>query len=79
MKHIEKQLDKIESEIQAANTEKNQAEGAVKQIRDSIKKTFKISTDKEIRTKIKQLEGQLDSISTEIETKFQELQENYSW
>jgi chorismate synthase len=77
--NILKQLDKIREEIEEATGEKNRFSGALENITSSVKKSYGVETDEEIKEKIKEMEEELDSIGTKIETKFEDLQENYSW
>jgi len=74
-----KELDNIDQEIKSANVEKNQSEGALKMLREGIKKNFDVETNVEIDTKLTELGTELEDIADQIETKFKDLQENYSW
>jgi chorismate synthase len=79
MNNILDQLDKIDKEIKKATAEKNQMAGALSNIISNIKKSYGVETDQEIKAKIEEMSKELDSIGTKIETKFEDLQENYSW
>ncbi|KXH69828.1 MAG: hypothetical protein AM326_01775 [Candidatus Thorarchaeota archaeon SMTZ-45] len=79
MKDILKELDKIEQEIKSAKFDRSRAEGAIEQMMKGIEKTFGVTTKEQIKDKISELAEELDSVGTQIETKFEDLQENYSW
>lgn len=73
------ELNKIDREIRQANREKDQAEGAKKSILENMKKAYGVSTKKEAKKKIQEMEKEMDKLVDEIEAKFTDLQENYSW
>ena len=79
MTDILKELDKVGREIEQATADKNQAMGAKANIVSSITKNYGVETAKEIEDKLKGMEKELKTIGTKIETKFKDLQENYSW
>lgn len=79
MNNILLELDKINKEIKTAVAEKNQAEGAKKSIVSNIKKSYGVETKKEIDAEMDEMERQLNNLGVKIESKFKDLQENYSW
>ena len=72
-------LNEIGREIEKATGEMNRFSGALENIKSNIKKTYGVETDKEIEAKIEEMTEELDSIGTKIETKFEDLQNDYSW
>jgi chorismate synthase len=76
---ILKELGNIGREIEQATADKNQAMGAKANIVSSITKNYGVETAEEIEAKIEEMVEELETIGTKIETKFKDLQENYSW
>ncbi len=79
MTDILKELDKVGAEIEQATADKNRAKGAKENIVSTIKKSYGVEAAKEIEAKIGEMAEELETIGTKIETKFKDLQENYSW
>jgi hypothetical protein len=76
---ILKELDKIGGEIEQATADKNQAMGAKANIISSITKNYGVETAEEIEAELDDMDRKLNNISVKIESKFKDLQENYSW
>lgn len=79
MTNILKELDNIKEEIEQATAEKNRARGAKENIVSNMKKTYGVETPKEIEAKIKEMTTELETIGAKIESKFKDLQDNYTW
>jgi hypothetical protein len=77
--NILKELDNIKEEIEQATAEKNRARGAKENIVSNMKKTYGVETPKEIEAKIKEMTTELETIGAKIESKFKDLQDNYTW
>ena len=73
------ELSKIDKEIKVATAEKNQAEGARQSIVNNMEASYKISTMADAKKYIADKEKELADLVAEIESKFEDLQENYSW
>lgn len=72
-------LNEIGREIEKATGEMNRFKGALENMKSNIKKAYGVETDEEIEAKIEEMDEELDTIGTKIETKFEELQNDYSW
>ena len=79
MTDILKELDKIGEEIEQATADKNKAKGAKENVISSIKKNYGVEAAKEVEAELDKMEKELETIGAKIETKFKDLQENYSW
>ena len=79
MTDILKELDKVGREIEQATGDKNRAQGAKENVISSIKKNYGVEAAKEVEAELNKMEKELKTIGTKIETKFKDLQENYSW
>ena len=79
MDNILLELDAIKVSIEQAAADKNRAEGAKGNIILNIKKNYAVETEEGIKTILNKIDRELETIFTLIETKFKDLQENYSW
>ena len=79
MTDILRELDKIGREIEQATADKNKAKGARESIVSNVKKNYGVETDEEIEAKIEEMDEELKTIGSKIESKFEDLEENYSW
>jgi len=79
MTNILLELDAIKVSIEHATADKNKAKGAKESIVSNIKKTYGVETKVQIDAMITTMSVELETMGTKIETKFKDLQENYSW
>ena len=79
MSNVLKELEKIERELKQATAEKNQAEGAKKSILSGMKKSYDVETVDQAKGLLEGMEKEQEDIANQIETKFEDLQEDYSW
>ena len=73
------ELDKIDREIKSATAEKNQAEGARKSVVKNIEESYSVTTIPEAKQYVDDKDKELADLAQEIDSKFKDLQENYSW
>ena len=79
MDNILNELKRIEREMASATAEKNQAEGAKKNILSALEQNFNTTTLAEADEKLNEIGMDLEEGGESIEAKFKDLQENYSW
>lgn len=73
------EMDKIDREIKSATAEKNQAEGARKSVIKNMEESYSVTTMPEAKQYVDDKDKELADLVREIESKFKDLQENYSW
>ena len=76
---ILKELNKIGTEIDTATAEKNQALGAKKNITSAMESNFGATTLDKAEEKLSEMGKKLEKIGSQIEDKFTDLAEDYSW
>lgn len=76
--NILQQIEHLDREIERSTREMNQAEGKKEAKIEVLKKEFGV-TPKQADKRVKEMEAALEKIVAEIETKFEALQEEYSW
>jgi hypothetical protein len=79
MDNILLELDAIGVSIEQATADKNKAKGAKESIVSNIKKSYGVETKEEIEAEIDDMDRRLNNLGVKIESKFKDLQENYSW
>ncbi len=79
MANILLELDAVKVSIERATADKNIAKGAKESIVSNIKKTYEVEEAMQIEILLERMAKELETLGTEIETKFKDLQENYSW
>ncbi len=78
-KDILGELSKVDREIKSATAEKNQAEGARKSIITNMEKSYSVTTMPQAKQYVDDKDKELADLAQEIDSKFKDLQENYSW
>jgi len=73
------ELDAVGVSIEQAEADKNKAKGAKESIVSNIRESYGVETKKEIEGELDDMDRQLNNLSVKIESKFKDLQENYSW
>ena len=68
---------KLKARLEKAQRESDALRGRQEQILQSLKKEFKIRDIKEAKSRIKELEDQISSKKTELETMIQKFEEAY--
>ena len=79
MTNILRQLDKLARQIEYAKTEKSEAQGARKSILESMKKEYNVEDLAGAESELSSISEKMRRVAEQIETKFTDLQENYSW
>ena len=79
MTNILRQLDNLARQIESAKTEKSEAQGARKSILESMKKEYGVEDLAGAESELNSMSEEMRRIAEQIETKFTDLQENYSW
>jgi hypothetical protein len=76
---ILRELDNIGEEIEQATADKNKAKGAKENIVSNIKINYGVEGEEEIIAEMDEMERKLNNLTVKIESKFKDLQENYTW
>ena len=79
MDNILLELDAVKVSIERATADKNKAKGAKETIVSNIKKNYRVETKEEIEAELDDMDRMLNNLGVKIESKFKDLQENYSW
>jgi hypothetical protein len=79
IKKITEDLTKLRMEIDDANSEMNQLEGAEKQQLENIKKTFDVKDNKAGEKLLKKWDKELVVLKKEISDDYKKLKDNFEW
>ena len=74
----EKELLNLKKKIDAAESSEQQLKGRKKELLAQLQEDFNCSTNKEAKTKKKELETELDKVKSKLETKLDEIKAKYN-
>ena len=76
---IEDKLIKMKRQIEEAKTQAAQAQGALNQLLDQLKREFGVKDLKEAEKLLTELEAKEQELEQELEDKIVHLEESYEW
>ena len=76
---IIQELQKVKAEIKSAKEDKLRAEGAEKSITANMANKFNVPDENAADVEIKRMMDELEDLAIQIENKYIDLEENYSW
>jgi len=79
MNNIEKKLDELEKEIESAKEDKARLEGMLSTMIKQLEERFGITSVKEVKELLKEINNKIDKTDKELSDNFNELKEGYEW